>query len=85
MFYLPPASSPTHGAAIGPIVGGIVGGTLVVVCFIVIVVIALLLLRRQKSDEHNEDVVEMSGLQVRPLNSVYRVRTLPLLRETTVS
>ncbi len=53
------------GTGIGPIVGGIVGGILVVVCLIVIVVIVLLLLRRHKSNELNEDVVEMSGLQVR--------------------
>ncbi|XP_064400886.1 uncharacterized protein LOC135347001 isoform X2 [Halichondria panicea] len=48
---------------IGPIVGGVVGGILVVVCLIGIVVIALFLLKRQKSDEFREDVVEMSGLQ----------------------
>ena len=54
------------GTDIGPIVGGVVGGILVVVCLIGIVVIALFLLKRQKSDEFREDVVEMSGLQVRP-------------------
>ncbi len=77
---------PTPAATlIGPIVGGIVGGILVLLCLIVIVVAALLLLRRQKSDEHNEDVVEMSGLQVRLYSIVLHVSLLPLLRETTVS
>ncbi len=52
--------------AIEALVGGIVGGVLLLVCLIAIVVIALLLLKRQKSDDFTEDVVEMSGLQVRP-------------------
>ncbi len=64
--YLISFPAPDAVPSIGPIVGGIFGGILVVVCLIVIVVISLLLLRRQKSDEHNKDVVEMSGLQVRP-------------------
>ncbi len=55
-----------YPAYIGPIVGGVIGGILVLVCLIVIVVIALLFMRRQKTDEMKEDVVEMSGLQVRP-------------------
>ena len=62
--YIPhPASS----ADVVAIIGGIIGGILVLVCLIVIVVIALLLLKRHKSDKFREDLVEMSGLQVRPL------------------
>ncbi|XP_064402488.1 uncharacterized protein LOC135348198 isoform X2 [Halichondria panicea] len=60
---VPPTTETVVPPSIGLIVGGVFGGTLVLVCLILIVVIALCLLRRQKSDELNEDVVEMSGLQ----------------------
>ncbi len=83
-FFFPPLIS---DASIGPIVGGIIGGILVLVCLIAIVVIALLLLKREKSDEHNEDVVEMSGLQVIPQTQciLYVCTYVSLLRESTVS
>ncbi len=57
-------STPTS-SNIGAIIGAVVGVLGAVCLVVVVVIIVMCVLRRGKSVKHKEDVVEMSGLQVR--------------------